>query len=893
MTLGSRIHIQWTHALFAWPSLLAAALTCALLGLALQRSSPISQSPSHTFTHAGIVSSGAPTIVPATMSSALRAEFSRAVGAEDRDYAIGAARGGFHAESAGARIRASFSRTGVTVSSGSTWLRLAPQAIATGASSRRLTSVTPSAKGNRVVYAHDGVDEWYVNGPLGLEQGFTVSRGAAGETSRHLALSLAIAGNVQPSVSADGTAIQLARERGPSLRYGGLSARDAGGRALRSSLALHGETVTIEVDTSGARYPLTIDPLIGQGAERPLPSDESEEGRFGFSIALSGDGTTALVGAPADNHFAGAAWVFTRIGSGWTQQGPKLTVNDATDAEEEEQCAAEINECGFGRSVALSADGDTALIGAPRANEAQGAAWVFVRSGSTWSQFGAKLTGGAEAAGRGSFGRSVALSGDGATALVGAPRDRAGRGAAWAFTRSASGFLVQGSRLTGADMLGAGFFGRSVALSSDGSTGLIGGPGDDHYAGAAWTLARVGGELRTQGAKLTGGGQELGKGHFGSSVALSADGATGLVGARSDAENVGAAWVFVHSGSVWSQQGAKLTPTDELGEGQFGYAASLSSDGATALIGAPHDDSRTGATWTFTRSAGSWTQQAKQQLESEGPGGTAFGMALALSADASTALIGAPHEARRLGGVWAYLGPPSSVNPPPPPPEETPAASGETTSTGEAGNPLTPIAARGGVLASTTSALPPPTLALTGNIVRLSGIVRVKLPGSRFFTLLGGGEQIPFGSIVDATRGRVSVTTAALHGGVQTMIFYQGAFKLTQRRDGLVISALWGGSFARCPRSRSNGRRARSSATRGKHPVRKLWAEGHGSYSTKGNYATGAVLGTRWLTEDLCAGTLIRVLTDRVAVVDLVTHKHVTVEAGHSYLAKAPARGRR
>jgi ferric-dicitrate binding protein FerR (iron transport regulator) len=72
--------------------------------------------------------------------------------------------------------------------------------------------------------------------------------------------------------------------------------------------------------------------------------------------------------------------------------------------------------------------------------------------------------------------------------------------------------------------------------------------------------------------------------------------------------------------------------------------------------------------------------------------------------------------------------------------------------------------------------------------------------------------------------------------------------------------------------------------------VRKLWAEGHGSYSTKGNYATGAVLGTRWLTEDRCDGTLIRVLTDRVAVTDLVTHKHVTVQAGHSYLAKAPGR---
>ena len=70
--------------------------------------------------------------------------------------------------------------------------------------------------------------------------------------------------------------------------------------------------------------------------------------------------------------------------------------------------------------------------------------------------------------------------------------------------------------------------------------------------------------------------------------------------------------------------------------------------------------------------------------------------------------------------------------------------------------------------------------------------------------------------------------------------------------------------------------------------MRKLWAEGHGKYSTKGNYATGAALGTRWVTEDFCEGTLIRVVLHRVFVTDLVTHRHLTVKAGHSYFAKAP-----
>jgi hypothetical protein len=70
--------------------------------------------------------------------------------------------------------------------------------------------------------------------------------------------------------------------------------------------------------------------------------------------------------------------------------------------------------------------------------------------------------------------------------------------------------------------------------------------------------------------------------------------------------------------------------------------------------------------------------------------------------------------------------------------------------------------------------------------------------------------------------------------------------------------------------------------------VRKLWSNAHGSFSTKGNYAAGAVQGTEWLTEDLCEGTLIRVTRDKVRVTDLVRHRTIVVRAGHRYLAKAP-----
>jgi hypothetical protein len=143
-------------------------------------------------------------------------------------------------------------------------------------------------------------------------------------------------------------------------------------------------------------------------------------------VALSGDGDTALIGAPVavgviDGQ--GAAWVFTRSGSTWTQQGPKLTGAPERIGEGHFGC------CG----VALSADGNTAVIGASQDDNSRGAAWVFTRSGSTWTQPGPKLEVRSEEGGAGFFGSSVALSADGSTALIGAPRVNHEQGAAWVF----------------------------------------------------------------------------------------------------------------------------------------------------------------------------------------------------------------------------------------------------------------------------------------------------------------------------------------------------------------------------------------------------------------------------------------------------------------------------
>ncbi len=219
-----------------------------------------------------------------------------------------------------------------------------------------------------------------------------------------------------------------------------------------------------------------------------------------------------------------------------------------------------------------------------------------------------------------------------------------------------------------------------------------------------------------------------------------------------------------------------------------------------------------------------------------------------------------------------------AVPSPEPGPSETPKATSQI----PAGKP------------ATSPAVLPPMLFRTGNVAPVSGKVLVKLPGSKQFVPLQTLRQIPFGSVIDATNGTVSVTTALPGGGTQTGQFFSGEFILRQERSGLVVAELTGGNFSVCPTKRERAHIARVAAAHahaaasGKHVVRKLWANAHGKFSTKGNYAAGAVQGTEWLTEDLCEGTLIRVTRDKVAVTNLVNHRHVVVKTGHKYLAKAP-----
>ena len=374
--------------------------------------------------------------------------------------------------------------------------------------------------------------------------------------------------------------------------------------------------------------------LIGTGAV--------SDGNQGFSVSLSADGNTALVGGEEDNSNSGAAWVFTRSGGAWVQQGDKLVGTGTT------------NVASQGYSVSLSADGNTALVGGPGDGSNLGAAWVYTRSGGVWTQQGSKLVGSGSVGLPVREGNSVRLSADGNTAIIGGPTDNGNVGAAWVFTRTSGVWTQQGSKLVGTGAVGAATQG-SVALSADGNTAAVGGSGDNSGIGAVWVFTRSGGVWTQQNSKLIGSGTTGTTVYQGLGLSLSADGNTVVFGGPQDNSGVGATWVFTRSGTAWTQQGTKLLGSGATGAADQGGSLSLSADGNTVLIGGDTDNASAGAAWVFTRSGSTWAQQGSKLVGSGVVGGAAQANGVSLSADGSTACLGGPGDNTSVGASWIFL----------------------------------------------------------------------------------------------------------------------------------------------------------------------------------------------------------------------------------------------
>lgn len=350
------------------------------------------------------------------------------------------------------------------------------------------------------------------------------------------------------------------------------------------SLSSHPPPGALGVASAGAAYVFV---RVGQRWRQQAtltPADGAAGDRFGASVALSGN--TAVVGAPASNGRAGAAYVFGRLGTAWTQQA-RLTASDGAPGD------------AFG-TVALS--GNTMLVGAPGTTvqrvSAAGAAYVFGRNDTTWSEQ-AELADPLPRRPCDHFGHAVALSGT--TVLVGAPGKT--RGAAYLFGRlfgrRGRAWPLQAT-LTARGAAGDGSFGAAVSLS--GETALVGAPGHPGTPGAAvvFVFDRRGMTWRPQ--STLSASSAAGAASFGRAVALS--GSLALVGAGGGR---GAAFIFGRRGTTWLPQ-AHLADRNAAARESFGVAVSLGP--ITALIGVPGVTSGTptdqGAVFVFGR-AGSDT----------------------------------------------------------------------------------------------------------------------------------------------------------------------------------------------------------------------------------------------------------------------------------------------
>jgi len=379
----------------------------------------------------------------------------------------------------------------------------------------------------------------------------------------------------------------------------------------------------------------------------------------GSSVAISRDGQTAIIGGIGDNSGIGAAWIWIKTATGWVQQGPKLVGSGGSGLSHQ------------GSAVALSADGNTALVGGGNDNGGIGAVWVWTRSSGVWIQQD-KLVG-SGSIGAAVQGSSVALSADGNTAMIGGPADDTNKGAVWVWARQSGVWLQQGSKLVTPTVTAVpGRFGHAVAISADGTTAIVGAPFDSEApAASAWAgapppdFSQIGGAIvwtRTgavwtpQGPKLVGTGvsTSVRGAHQGWSVALSADGDTALVGAGLASEE--GVWVWTRTAGVWTQQGPRLRGTGSAFSAGQGQSVALSADGNIALVGGPYDDrpDNDGAAWLWTRRNGQWLQWGQKIYGSDSTQSSSQGWSVSLSGDGHSALLGGYSNDSLQGGAWMF-----------------------------------------------------------------------------------------------------------------------------------------------------------------------------------------------------------------------------------------------
>ncbi len=568
-------------AVVPWRALSAAALLSLALGAALWlglaggRASLAPGVRSGAYSREGLL--GLPLAAQGPVSAAL--------GAHDPSYLVRWGRAGLHAVSGGQGLAVSFARSGVSVRVGASRLSLALAAAGYDGRLRAVGAATPRANGNRVSYARGAVSEWYANGPLGLEQGFSLARSLAGG-GEPLILALRVGGDLRPVLAHGGQSLVFdAAGTREVLRYRGLVASDARGRGLRAWLSLSGGRVLVHVNARGAVYPVRIDPLL-QLAEFSVSSPTADN-QTNSPVAISG--STIAVGEPAPAVGEGSD-VVASLGSAYAVPEPSSGWADANNGIELAQLTASDGSPNddLGESVAVS--GSTIVVGAPdhrvAGNIQQGAVYVFTEPASGWQPATqtAELTA-SDGAPNDHLGESVAISGS--TIVAGA----AGQGAVYVFSEPVSGRwqdATQTAKLTASGGAPNDDLGQSVAIS--GSTIVAGAPGSDGGRGAVSLFSEPasGWQDATQTAELTASDgavfDSLGWSVAVSGSTIAAAAPNHTIGGHS---RQGTVYVFSEPASGWQNatQTAELTASDGSPNDHLGQSVAISD--STIVAGAP------------------------------------------------------------------------------------------------------------------------------------------------------------------------------------------------------------------------------------------------------------------------------------------------------------------
>ncbi len=535
---------------------------------------------------------------------------SAALGQDLAEYHLQEAAVGFSAVNPEQNLTVHFAGDGAEVERGSTRWQMTVRGYGYNGGLRPVSSVAATlVNSNRVEYRHGSFTEWYVNRPVGLEQGFTLNAPPSARDGGTLTIALSLPETLNVALDKDGTSLTLdGKAKNSGLRYTGLAAHDQTGKELHAWLELHDHQLWLKVDDAGARYPVVIDPWVQAG--KLTSSDGAQDDLFGYSVAVSSDGSTIVVGAPnatVNTSYQGAAYVFTQPASGWSTntQTAKLTVGSKV-----------LPVSSFGVSVAVN--NEAIAVGAPDSAGYRGAVFVYEEPQGGWvstGQFNAELTA-SDGAPFSGLGDSVSVTVDPFTGRIavaaGAPGQNASQGSVYVFVKP----------------------------------------------GVAWTSETQTAELMALDGRA---GDALGK-----SMAMS--GNTVAAGAFSASVGQGAAYVFVEPADGWASepqetQTAALTASDGAPDDWFGWSISFANGTApTVAVGAPyHGTNNTGgAAYVYVEPTNGWTSMTETAELSAGL--TQYwllGASVAVSGDGTTIVAGAPlaENGTQTGIVYGFVEP--------------------------------------------------------------------------------------------------------------------------------------------------------------------------------------------------------------------------------------------